>query len=51
VDHDHSCCPGRQTCGKCVRGLICRQCNTAFGVLTEKGVVRAVRYLKGSRVD
>ena len=28
VDHDHSCCPGEYTCGKCIRGLLCPTCNT-----------------------
>ena len=23
VDHDHGCCPGHRTCGKCVRDLLC----------------------------
>jgi hypothetical protein len=28
IDHDHDCCPGRETCGKCLRGLLCLSCNT-----------------------
>jgi len=31
VDHDHSCCPGVNTCGKCTRGLLCKNCNWALG--------------------
>jgi hypothetical protein len=37
VDHDHSCCPGKKSCGSdtCIRGLLCTKCNTALGLLDE----------------
>lgn len=33
ADHDHKCCPGERTCGRCIRGLTHRNCNAALGML------------------
>ena len=45
VDHNRSCCPGDNSCGKCVRGLLCHNCNRAEGLLN--GNAKAlVQYLE-----
>jgi hypothetical protein len=33
VDHDHACCDTGRSCGHCVRGLLCPECNKAAGQL------------------
>ena len=27
LDHDHDCCPGKNSCGDCARGFLCNRCN------------------------
>lgn len=51
VDHDHNCCDGQHSCGKCVRGILCRNCNTALGMLSDspEALKRAAQYLEGTR--
>ena len=33
VDHDHDCCPMPETCGQCIRDLLCHRCNRDLAVL------------------
>lgn len=35
VDHDHACCPGRKSCGECVRGVLCHSCNRVLGIFRD----------------
>lgn len=48
IDHDHSCCDSqRSLCGKCIRGILCSQCNTALGLLNEepKKIKNLLKYI------
>ena len=47
VDHDHACCPGRQSCGRCVRGILCVPCNAGLGFIEKMGFEVIERYLGG----
>lgn len=48
VDHDHMCCPGPTSCGKCVRGLMCSDCNRILGHFRDDAVAfeRMAAYLR-----
>lgn len=48
-DHDHLCCPGINTCGECVRGLICTACNLIIGKIELGQFDTQVAYLEGWR--
>lgn len=52
VDHDHACCFGKRSCGKCVRGLLCARCNLILGKFNDDIDMfsSAVLYLKKNRV-
>lgn len=51
VDHDHACCNGYKSCGKCVRGLVCFNCNSVLGHSKESVplLLSAVRYIEKYR--
>ena len=52
IDHDHACCPGRGSCGRCVRKLLCNKCNGALGMLNDDVdlLLAAVLYLEEMKI-
>ena len=47
TDHDHNCCPGPTSCGRCVRGIVCGPCNSMLAHARDDPEMfrRAIRYL------
>lgn len=47
IDHDHACCDGPTSCGRCVRSILCRPCNTWLGWIRDsvETAQRTVDYL------
>lgn len=48
IDHDHKCCPGTKSCGKCVRGILCPKCNKVLGLVDDSRstLMRLADYLE-----
>lgn len=48
IDHDHSCCPGKVTCGNCVRKILCMNCNQGLGKFQDNPqlLTEAIVYLE-----
>jgi hypothetical protein len=48
VDHNHSCCKGERSCGKCVRGILHAQCNRILGQANDdiQLLEQGIEYLK-----
>lgn len=42
IDHDHSCCVSRPTCGKCTRGLLCHRCNIMLGFIEKSKLLPTI---------
>lgn len=47
VDHNHKCCSGARTCGRCLRGILCKRCNRALGLFRDdlSLLQNAIQYL------
>jgi len=53
VDHDHACCPGSMTCGKCIRAVLCQRCNVLLGLAKDSSEIlnNAIQYLKETQCN
>lgn len=48
VDHDHNCCRGNRSCGKCIRGLLCSRHNRGLGMFGDslEELYKSIEYLE-----
>lgn len=48
IDHDHRCCGPTRACAKCLRGVLCNDCNHGIGKLGDSigRLESAIAYLK-----
>lgn len=48
IDHDHNCCPPARACSNCIRGVLCKSCNTGLGSFKDKQFLlsRSIDYLR-----
>jgi hypothetical protein len=49
LDHDHTCCPRGRSCGMCIRGILCNECNIGLGMFHDNAelLLEAATYLLG----
>ena len=49
VDHNHACCSGKRSCGRCLRDILCSRCNTVLGRTKDDVtlLLTMVDYLRG----
>lgn len=48
IDHDHKCCDKPYSCGRCIRGLLCKDCNTRLGLIEAdpEWFIKAQKWMK-----
>ena len=51
IDHDHACCPGKKSCGRCIRGLLCSRCNKLLTLADQVTLAAMERYLEAGHVS
>ena len=51
IDHDHDHCPAGAGCKECIRGMLCKSCNSGLGYFKDNPILllKAIGYLKRVR--